>query len=138
MGRAQGLVRCPSMVGRSGDVSMRVLAFEDSYNIEKILLEGGVDLIDWEILQYWNTMDCFERIENFQPDLLLLDHYIPPVKGLEVLRSLLELVSSDKIQRPKLILGISSSSAANEAMESAGADGSIGKFQLANHEVWRN
>jgi len=117
---------------------MRVLAFEDSYDIEKILLEGGVDLIDWEIVQYWNTMDCFERIDNFQPDLLLLDHYIPPVKGLEVLRGLLELVSSDKIQRPKLILGISSSSAANQAMESAGADGSIGKFQLANHEVWRN
>ena len=126
------------MVGSSGDVSMRVLAFEDSYDIEKILLEGGVDLSDWEILQYWNTMDCFERIENFQPDLLLLGHYIPPVKGLEVLRGLLELVSSDKIQRPKLILGISSSSAANETMESAGADGSIGKFQLANHEVWRN
>ena len=125
-------------MGTSGDVSMRILAFEDSYDIEKILIEGGVDLSDWELLQYWNTMDCFERIENFQPDLLLLDHYIPPVKGLEVLRGLLELVSSKKIQRPKLILGISSSSAANEAMESAGADGSIGKFQLANHEVWRN
>ena len=138
MGGARGLVRCPSMVGSSGDVSMRVLAFEDSYDIEKILLEGGVNLSNWEILQYWNTMDCFERIENFQPDLLLLDHYIPPVKGLEVLRGLLELVSSDKIQRPKLILGISSSSAANEEMESEGADGSIGKFQLANHEVWRN
>jgi len=26
----------------------------------------------------------------------------------------------------------------NEAMEYAGADGSIGKFQLANHEVWKN
>jgi DNA-binding response OmpR family regulator len=125
-------------VGSSGDVSMRVLVFEDSYDIEKILLEGGVDLSDWEFLQYWNTMDYFERIENFQPDLLLLDHYIPPVKGLEVLRSLLELVAADQIQRPKLILGISSSSAANEAMESVGADGSIGKFQLAKHEVWKN
>ena len=52
------------MVGSSGDVSMRVLAFEDSYDIEKILVEGGVDLSDWEILQYWNTMDCFERIES--------------------------------------------------------------------------
>ena len=95
---------------------MRVLAFEDSYDIEKILLDGGVDLIDWEILQYWNTMDCFERIENFQPDLLLLDHYIPPVKGLEVLRGLLELVAAEQIQRPKLILGISSSSEANGMM----------------------
>ncbi len=115
---------------------MRVLAFEDSYDIEKILAEGGIDLRNCDFLQYWNTMDCFERIENFQPDLLLLDHYIPPVKGLEVLRGLLELVSSKKIQRPKLILGISSSSAANQAMESAGADGSMAKFQLADHEVW--
>ena len=138
MGRARDLVRRPSMVGSSGDVSMRVLAFEDSYDIEKILLEGGVDLSNWEILQYWNTMDCFDRVEEFKPDLLLLDHYIPPKKGLEVLRGLLELVAAEQIQRPKLILGISSSSAANEAMESAGADGSIGKFQLANHEVWRN
>ena len=125
-------------MGTSGDVNMRVLAFEDSYDIEKILVEGGVDLSDWEILQYWNTMDCFERIENFQPDLLLLDHYIPPVKGLEVLRGLLELVAADQIQRPRMILGISSSSAANEAMEYAGADGSIDKFQLVNHEVWKN
>ena len=137
MGGARGLVQCPSMVGSSGDVSMRVLAFEDSYDIENILVEGGIDLSNCEFLQYWNTMDCFERIENFQPDLLLLDHYIPPVKGLEVLRGLLELVSSKKIQRPKLILGISSSSAANQAMESEGADGSIAKFQLANHEVWK-
>ena len=117
---------------------MRVLAFEDSYDIEKILVEGGVDLSDWEILQYWNTMDCFDRVEEFKPDLLLLDHYIPPIKGLEVLRGLLELVAADQIQRPRMILGISSSSAANEAMEYAGADGSIGKFQLAKHEVWKN
>ncbi len=132
------MVRGTSLVGTSGDVSMRILAFEDSYDIEKILIEGGVDLSDWELLQYWNTMDCFDRVEEFKPDLLLLDHYIPPIKGLEVLRGLLELVAADQIQRPRMILGISSSSAANEAMEYAGADGSIGKFQLANHEVWKN
>ena len=125
-------------MGTSGDVSMRVLVFEDSYDIEKILVEGGIDLDDWEFLQYWNTMDCFDRVVKFKPDLLLLDHYIPPIKGLEVLRGLLELVAAGQIQRPRMILGISSSSAANEAMEYAGADGSIGKFQLANHEVWKN
>ncbi len=125
-------------MGTSGDVSMRVLVFEDSYDIEKILVEGGIDLGDWEFLQYWNTMDCFDRVVKFKPDLLLLDHYIPPIKGLEVLRGLLELVTAGQIQRPRMILGISSSSAANEAMEYAGADGSIDKFQLANHEVWKN
>ena len=125
-------------MGRSGDVSMRVLVFEDSYDIEKILIESGVDLSDWELLQYWNTMDCFNRVEEFKPDLLLIDHYIPPIKGLEFLQGLLELVAADQVQRPRMILGISSSRAANEAMEHAGADGSIGKFQLAKHEVWKN
>ena len=117
---------------------MRVLAFEDSYDIEKILVEGGVDLNDCKFIQFWNTMDCFDRIEEFKPDLLLLDHYIPPTKGLEVLRGLLELVAAGEMQRPRIILGISSSSTANEAMEYAGADGSIGKFELSNHEVWKN
>ena len=35
------------MVGSSGDVSMRVLAFEDSYDIEKILVEGGVNPVSY-------------------------------------------------------------------------------------------
>ena len=43
------MVRGTSLVGRSGDVSMRVLVFEDSYDIEKILIESGVDLSDWEL-----------------------------------------------------------------------------------------
>ena len=109
MGRARGLVRRPSMVGSSGDVSMRVLAFEDSYNIEKILLK--VELIS-VIVNFCNigTQWIASKGLTTSTRLTSSDHYIPPVKGLEVLRGLLELVSSDKIQRPKLILGISSSS----------------------------
>ena len=80
---------------------MRVLAFEDSYDIEQMLSDAGVDLQDYEFLQYRNTMDCFDRIDEFKPDLLLLDHYIPPTKGLEVLRGLLELVAAGQMERPK-------------------------------------
>ncbi|MAU18588.1 MAG: hypothetical protein CMA24_03950, partial [Euryarchaeota archaeon] len=68
---------------------MRVLAFEDSYDITAILAEGGADLSGVELRQHWNTMDCFERIREFAPDVLLLDHYIPPTKGLDVLHGLL-------------------------------------------------
>ena len=39
---------------------MRVLAFEDSYDITAILTEGGVDLSSVELRQHWNTMECFE------------------------------------------------------------------------------
>jgi len=116
---------------------MRVLAFEDSYDITAILTEGGVDLSSVELRQHWNTMECFERIREFAPDVLLLDHYIPPTKGLDVLHGLLELIAAGQIDRPRLILGISSSDEANDAMEYAGADASIVKFKLGEHEVWQ-
>ncbi len=115
---------------------MRVLVFEDSYDVASMLTEGGVDLSGIELRQHWNTMDCFERIREFEPDVLLLDHFIPPAKGLDVLRGLLELVAAGQIDRPEMVLGISSSGEANEAMEYAGADGSVVKFKLSEHEVW--
>ena len=115
---------------------MRVLVFEDSYDVATMLAEGGVDLSGVELRQHWNTMDCFERIREFEPEVLLLDHFIPPTKGLDVLRGLLELVAAGQVDRPRVVLGISSSGEANEAMEYAGADGSVVKFKLAEHEVW--
>ena len=124
-------------MGTSGDVSMRVLAFEDSYDIEALLREGNVDFSNVEFCQYWNTMDCFKRIQEFEPDVLLLDHYIPPIKGLEVLNGLLDLVASGQLTRPEAIIGISSSESANQDMMYAGADEVVVKFQLPELEVWR-
>ncbi len=124
-------------MGTSGDVSMRVLAFEDSYDIEALLREGNVDFSNVEFCQYWNTMDCFKRIQEFEPDVLLLDHYIPPIKGLEVLKGLLDLVASGQLTRPEAIIGISSSESANQDMMYAGADEVVVKFQLPELEVWR-
>ena len=54
-----------------------------------------------------------------------------------MLRGLLELVAAGQIDRPRLILGISSSDEANDAMEYAGADASIVKFKLGEHKVWQ-
>ena len=124
-------------MGTSGDVIMRVLAFEDSYDIEALLREGNVDFSNVEFCQYWNTMDCFKRIQEFEPDVLLLDHYIPPIKGLEVLKGLLDLVASGQLTRPEAIIGISSSESANQDMMYAGADEVVVKFQLPELEVWR-
>lgn len=125
------------MVGTSGDVRMRVLAFEDSYDIESLLREAGVNFSDVEFHQHWNTKDCFERIQEFEPDVLLLDHYIPPIKGLEVLKGLLDLVASGQLTRPENIIGISSSESANQDMKYAGADETVVKFRLPELEVWK-
>ena len=115
---------------------MKVLAFEDSFDIAALLTEAGVDLSDIEFRQHWNTMDALDRIEEFEPDVLLLDHWIPPTKGLDILRQLLELSAAGQIERPVTILAISSSDEANEAMLYSGADGAIAKFALAEHEIW--
>ena len=34
---------------------MKVLAFEDSVDIEALLISGGVNLSDIEFKQYWNS-----------------------------------------------------------------------------------
>ncbi|HJL64682.1 MAG TPA: hypothetical protein QGF70_03755 [Candidatus Thalassarchaeaceae archaeon] len=124
-------------MGTSGDVKMRVLAFEDSYDIEMLLREAGVNFSDIEFHQHWNTKDCYERIQEFEPDVLLLDHYIPPIKGLDVLKGLLDLVASGQLTRPENIIGISSSESANQDMMYAGADEVVVKFRLPDLEVWK-
>ncbi len=124
-------------MGTSGDVKMRVLAFEDSYDIEMLLREAGVNFSDIEFHQHWNTKDCYERIQEFEPDVLLLDHYIPPIKGLDVLKGLLDLVASGQLTRPENIIGISSSESANQDMKYAGADETVVKFRLPELEVWK-
>ena len=60
---------------------MKVLAFEDSFDLAALLTEAGVDMSDIEFRQHWNTMDALDRIKEFEPDVLLLDHWIPPTKG---------------------------------------------------------
>ena len=111
---------------------MKVLAFEDSVDIEALLISGGVNLSDIEFKQYWNSEDFLEKIRDYAPDILLLDHYMPPSKGLSVLKMLLD---SD-VKRPEEIVAMSSASTANNAMLAYGADYGIVKFKLADLEIW--
>ena len=67
---------------------MKVLAFEDSFDVQSLLVSGGVDITKIEFKQLWNTENWLEEISRFDPDTLLLDHFIPPTKGLEVLQLL--------------------------------------------------
>ena len=111
---------------------MKVLAFEDSVDIEALLISGGVDLENLDFKQYWDSQNYLERISEYSPDILMLDHYMPPTRGLDVLKGLL---SSD-IQRPETIVAMSSASMANNAMLVAGADVGIVKFNVTELDVW--
>ncbi len=111
---------------------MRVLAFEDHYDIEAMLTAGGVNTGALTIEQRWNSSDAVERIRGFAPDVLLLDHYMPPLSGYSVLEALL---ASD-VQRPSTVIAMSSASDKNDAMVNLGADRGVVKFNLAELEVW--
>lgn len=111
---------------------MRVLAFEDHYDIESILTDGGVKVSELVIKQYWNSNEALNHIQEFTPNVLLLDHYMPPETGLQVLKSLL---SSD-VNRPQTIVAMSSEMGRNKDMVLLGADLGVVKFQLADLEIW--
>lgn len=111
---------------------MKILAFEDSVDIEALLISGGVELSKFEFKQYWDTQNYLERISEFAPDILMLDHYMPPTRGLDVLKGLL----SSKVIRPETIVAMSSASMANNAMLNAGADFGIVKFKISTLEIW--
>jgi FixJ family two-component response regulator len=114
------------MVGR-----MRVLAFEDCVDIEALLLAGGIEMNSIEFKQYWDSANYLERIEHFEPEILLLDHYMAPTKGLELLKNL----RNSSIKQP-IVVAMSSASIANNAMLNHGANYGIVKFDLANLDLW--
>ena len=112
---------------------MKILAFEDSVDIEALLVSGGIDLSSHEFKQYWDSQNYLERISEFSPDILMLDHYMPPTRGLNVLKGLL---TSD-VKRPETIVAMSSASMANSAMLNAGADVGTVKFDISKLKIWK-
>ncbi|HIK79133.1 MAG TPA: hypothetical protein EYG04_07040 [Candidatus Poseidoniales archaeon] len=115
---------------------MRVLAFEDSFDIEAMLSSGGVNLEHINLLQKWTTDDALEIISDFSPDILLFDYFIPPYTGLEVLKSLNLAVKAGRVLRPQFIVAMSSEAGANQQMSQIGADFAIIKFNLATLSLW--
>ena len=120
----------------SGEGKMKVLAFEDGYDIEALLVSGSVDMTKIDFLQHWNSKDFLNVIKQFSPEILLLDHFMPPTKGYDLLVALNDAVKRKEIKRPNKIIAMSSDKRANNKMLSIGADEAIIKFDLASLGVW--
>jgi DNA-binding response OmpR family regulator len=119
-----------------GEGKMKVLAFEDGYDIEALLVSGSVDMAKINFLQHWNSNDFLNVIKQFSPEILLLDHFMPPTKGYDLLVALNDAVKRKEIQRPNKVVAMSSDQRANNKMLSIGADDGIIKFDLASLEFW--
>jgi len=119
-----------------GEGKMKILAFEDGYDIEALLVSGSVDMTKIDFLQHWNSNDFLNVIKQFSPEILLLDHFMPPTKGYDLLVALNDAVKRKEIQRPNKIIAMSSDQRANNEMLSIGADEGIIKFDLTSLEFW--
>ena len=119
-----------------GEGKMKILAFEDGYDIEALLVSGSVDMTKIDFLQHWNSNDFLNVIKQFSPEVLLLDHFMPPTKGYDLLVALNDAVKRKEIQRPNKIIAMSSDRQANNKMLSIGADEGIIKFDLASLGLW--
>jgi len=117
---------------------MKVLAFEDTYDLAVILESQGIHMENIDFQQQWNSQSAVETIASFEPDVLLLDHFMPPYTGLEVLRELNIGIQSGDIARPGLIVAMSSDERKNELMLKEGADVSTSKFEVPFLSVFRD
>lgn len=75
-------------------------------------------------------------VRDFKPDVLLLDYYIPPMTGLQVLRAINDAVAAGVLERPRVILGISSVASCNDKMLASGADAGYVKWEATQWSGW--
>jgi len=115
---------------------MRVLAFEDTYDLEAMLTSAKINLDEIVFLQRWNSSKPLEAVMQFKPDVLLLDFFMPPFNGAQVLAKVIEAAEQGSLSRPKHIIGISSEAKANALLEREGADRSVIKFDLHTLSIW--
>ena len=115
---------------------MRVLAFEDTYDLEAMLTSAKINLDEILFLQRWNSSKPLEAVMQFKPDVLLLDFFMPPFNGAQVLAKVIEAAEQGSLSRPKHIIGISSEAKANALLEREGADRSVIKFDLHTLSIW--
>ena len=103
-----------------------ILICDDDEGIIKILCLI-LKNFGFSIISEKNSLNIFSMIERSQPDLLLLDLWMPALNGDEIIRNL----KSKPATRNIPIILISASPGANSLAAETGADGFLAKpFQL--------
>jgi DNA-binding response OmpR family regulator len=99
---------------------MKILIVDDS-TINNILLESILSEKGYEIYSTLNGNTALEKIEDIQPDLVLLDIMMPEVNGFDVLRKM----RTNNIDIPVIIISAYDSDKFKKLSRSLGASAYI-------------
>jgi DNA-binding response OmpR family regulator len=110
-------------------VSLHVLLIEDEPNIAEamrfILSREG-----WRVSHLADGTEALERVRADRPDLLILDHMLPGMSGLEILAAL----RADPATRTLPVMMLTARGRDRDLAEQAGADRFISK-PFSNAEI---
>lgn len=110
-------------------MSLHVLLIEDEPNIAEamrfILSREG-----WRVSHLAEGTEALDRVRNDRPDLLILDHMLPGMSGLEILAAL----RADPLTRDLPVMMLTARGRDRDLAERAGADRFISK-PFSNAEI---
>lgn len=95
---------------------MKVLNIDDS-TINNILMENLLNSQGFQTLSVIEGIRAYEKIREFQPDVILLDLMMPDKSGIEILEEL----KKEKINIPVIVISAMESSLMKEKVLTLGA-----------------
>jgi len=103
-------------------MSKKILIFDDDEDIQSIctfiLEEAG-----WEVKAYADCSDVIDRIKAYQPDVILMDNWIPNEGGVIATRQ----IKADPVLQKIPVVYFSANSDIEQLAASAGADSYLPK-----------
>lgn len=101
----------------------RVMVVDDDPDVRYVVSQ--LLSLDFETVQASNGLDALEKLERYEPDLLLLDVMMPVMNGFQCCRSIRK--NSDHAETPVFFLSASTSAETKSEAEASGSSGFFDK-----------
>jgi CheY-like chemotaxis protein len=108
-----------------------ILICDDDESVLEILCLI-LDKSGFNVIAEKNSLNVFSMVDRINPDLLLIDLWMPALKGDEVIRSL----KNNPVTKSLPIILISASPGAAKIAAETGADGFLAKPFLLEDLMW--
>ncbi len=124
IGNTAQLSEAPTTVGNDEEKTLEILIADDSISIRKVL-SNFITAQGWHPTAAHDGVDAMEKIQDMEPDVIILDIEMPRMNGFEVLQSLQSQSAYRDI--PVLMLTSRSAGKYREKAAELGASGFVTK-----------